>query len=60
MNVTAAIGYVASPSALIVLKRRSSGGSAPSPAADVASSVGVMYWPALFLTSANVKLFCRA
>ena len=31
-----------------------------SAAAEVDSSVGAMYLPVLFLTSANVKLFCSA
>ena len=41
----------------MVEMRRSSGIVRPTPAAEVASRVGVMYFPAWFLTEANVKLF---
>ena len=40
------------PGALIVLKRRSAGGFADAPAADVACSDGATYWPSAFLTAA--------
>src|SRR4051795_2909829 len=59
-NVTAVIGYVVSPLALIVLKRRSDGGLAFAPAADVAWRDGSTYLPSAFLIAAVVNLFCSA
>src|SRR3954452_408792 len=44
----------------MALKRRSPGTLSPSPAAEVAASVGATYLPDLFFRSAVVKLFCRA
>src|SRR4051794_29684892 len=59
-NVTAVIGDVVSPLALIVLKRRSDGGLAFAPAADVAWRDGSTYLPSAFLIAAVVNLFCSA
>src|SRR6478672_12079962 len=60
IHVCAAIGYEASPSAQPRKNVRSSLTFVPSAAAVVASSVGSMYLPALFLTEANFKLLAFA
>jgi len=59
-NVAEAMAQIPSPGALIASKRRSAGTFRPSPAAEVDSSVGSTYWPALFFRSAVVKSFCSA
>ena len=60
MNVCEVIGYAVGFGESITLMPRSGGIVIPSPAAEVDASVGAMYLPDLFLTAANVNLFCSA